>query len=70
VTIFERTSELTGNVNQMDLPVTVEELNEWQRSGDLIQRRFPNLTAAQREFVLNGSTPEEWDAMTYDEEDD
>ena len=69
MTIFERTSELTGKVNQMDLPITVEDIKAWQCSGDLIQRRFPNLDAAQREFLLTGSTPEEWDAMVYDDED-
>jgi hypothetical protein len=29
----------------------------------LIQDAFPDLTADQREFIMTGITPEEWDQM-------
>jgi hypothetical protein len=62
--IFEKRSGLTGKYNKMELPVTVAEVLEWQISlkPKLIQDQFPQLSADQREFLLTGSTPEEWDA--------
>lgn len=39
----------------------------WE-SGVLIQDAFPMLSADQREFLLTGITPDEWNAMFGDEE--
>ena len=33
-------------------------------NGALVQNAFPNLDADDREFIVSGITPEEWDA-TY-----
>ena len=58
-------SKMTGKVNYMDIPVATERLNAFfneERKG-LIQNIFPELNAAQREFLMTGSTPEEWDAV-------
>lgn len=59
---LKRRSILTGKMNAMDLPVTQIQLDEWIESGRLIQVALPMLTADQREFLLTGATPEEWDA--------
>ena len=56
-----------GELNQMDLPVTVEQLETHQRGG-LVQNIFPNLTTEQREFLITGLTPEKWDAIFGEEE--
>ena len=56
------TSRFTGKVNVMDLAVTDEQIRDWQ-NGTLIQRAMPNLTAAEREFLMTGSTPEEWEEI-------
>ena len=56
------TSRFTGKVNVMDLAVTDEQIRDWQ-NGTLIQRAMPNLTAAEREFLMTGATPEEWEEM-------
>lgn len=53
-----RMNLLTGKENVMDLPVTMEQINDWQ-SGTLIQFAMPELTAEQREFLITGMTPEE-----------
>lgn len=55
-----RKSPFTGTVRTLDIPVTQEQLNEWQ-SGVLIQDAMPNLTAGEREFIKTGITDEEWD---------
>jgi len=53
----------------MNLPVTQEEMNDWNACATmLIQNAFPNLTDDQREFILTGSTKEEWDNAFGEEE--
>jgi len=56
-----RTSRLTGNTSVMDLPITREQLAAWI-DGELIQNAMPHLDADQREFVMTGITPDEWQA--------
>jgi Na+-transporting NADH:ubiquinone oxidoreductase subunit NqrF len=62
VITIRRQSPLTGEINVMELDVTYEQLLEWRRGG-LIQRVMPNLTADQREFLVTGTYPGEWDPM-------
>ena len=57
-----RQSRLTGRINTMELPVTMEQLAAYARGGILIQDAFPNLTPDQREFIMTGITADEWDA--------
>ena len=57
-----RTSRLTGKTSVMDLPITREQLAAWV-DGELIQNAMPHLNADQREFVMTGITPAEWNAM-------
>jgi hypothetical protein len=42
---------------------------EWQRGG-LIQNVFNMLNADEREFIKTGITPQEWDEMFSDGEED
>ena len=56
-----RTSRLTGNTSVMDLPITQAQLDAWV-DGELIQNAMPHLNADQREFVITGITPAEWQA--------
>jgi uncharacterized protein (DUF779 family) len=57
--IVRRRSPLTGEVNDLDLPITAEQYLRW-KNGELIQFVFPNLTADQREFLITGVFPGEW----------
>lgn len=66
--IVNRTSQATGKQHTMDIDVTPEQMQAWL-DGELIQRAMPNLTPAEREFILTGTTQEEWDEM-FKEEDD
>jgi hypothetical protein len=43
-------------------------LQAWQ-DGMLAQDAMPNLSANEREFVMTGITPYEWDNMFEEEED-
>lgn len=66
-------SEFTGKENTMDIDVTQEQLDKcWSQSptGTMhIQDALPHLTADEREFLMTGATPEEWDAAFGSEED-
>jgi len=63
-----RQSAWSGKVRTLDIPVTYDQLYEWER-GTLIQNAMPNLTADQREFLMTGITAEEWDEMFERNED-
>lgn len=60
MTVFTKGS---ANQRSMVLPVRQGEVEYWQRSGELIQNVFPQLDDDQREFLITGILPEEWDAM-------
>ena len=55
-----RTSRLTGKTSVMDLNLTQAELDAWV-DGMLIQDAMPQLSAEEREFLMTGITPAEWD---------
>ena len=56
-----KTSPFSGNTNVMEIDVTQEQIALWQ-SGTLIQNAMPNLSADEREFIMTGITPAEWDS--------
>jgi hypothetical protein len=59
-----RTSQLTGVTHTMDLDVTKDQLDRFEirkETGEYVQNIFSNLSAPEREFILTGITPEEWD---------
>ena len=68
--IITRTSTITGVTHSIDLPVTEEQIMEYNR-GTLLQNAFPNLSAGDREFIKSGVTDSEWkDIFGTDEEED
>ena len=66
ITITRR-SPLSGRTNSLNLDLSEGALQAWQ-DGMLIQDAMPNLSADEREFVMTGITPYEWDNMFEDEE--
>ena len=54
-----KTSMFSGVEHQMDLPITAVQLRRWEEGG-LIQDVFPDLTRAQREFIMSGIIESEW----------
>jgi hypothetical protein len=55
-----RKSLMSGQVNTLELDVTPEQMERLERRQGLVQDIFPNLPAGEREFLLTGTTPEEW----------
>jgi hypothetical protein len=57
--IIQINSMITGKVNEMDLPITMQQLEAWLIRKGLIQNIMPNLTPMQREFLITGMSEEE-----------
>lgn len=53
---------ITGVVNTLDLPVTKEQLKLYA-DGALVQDAFPHLDADQREFIITGTMPGDFDKL-------
>ena len=60
--IVSKVSSFTGKTNQMELDITQEQIKRFLE-GEKVQDVFPNLNAGQREVLLNGTTPEEWNEV-------
>ena len=73
VLTITRRSVLSGKNNTMDLPVTEQQLLDWLGTPDcpgrLIQDVMPHLSVQQREFLISGCLPEEWETICSDSED-
>lgn len=75
-----RKSQFSGKEATMELPLTQEELDaglarSWSANPGVgtehMQNIFPQLNADQREFLMTGCTPEEWNEMfPADDEDE
>lgn len=52
-------SMLTGISHTLELDITDEQIKRWQ-DGALIQDVMPQLSSDEREFLISGSTAEEW----------
>lgn len=57
-----RRSKMTGKIRTREIPITNEQLASW-KSGTLIQIAMPELSPDDREFLMTGITPEEWDEL-------
>lgn len=59
-----RTSELTGVRRRYRIEISMAEyqqgMADWQ-DGEDIATAFPQLNANQRQWLMDGTTPDEWD---------
>lgn len=60
--LITRKSMFTGKVHTLDVPCTEEQLRAWQ-NGVHIQNAMPNVSPEMREFLMTGTTPEEWNRI-------
>lgn len=58
--LITKRSPFTGKENTMDIPVTQDQLDRYNNGSKSIQNAMPRLTPDQREFIMTGITPEEW----------
>ena len=55
-------SPRTGRYNTRDVPVTLAQMAAWQ-GGRPAQDVFGHLSSEDREFLISGYTPEDWQAL-------
>ena len=67
--LITKRSMISGKTNTKDLPVTQQQLDQWQQ-GAVIQEAMPHLSPDNREFILTGITSEEWDTAFAEDEDE
>lgn len=51
--------------NSREIDVSQSQLDRW-KAGELIQNVMPHLSADDREFLMTGLTPEDWEEMFPD----
>ena len=58
--LIAKTSSLTSRTHEMEIDVSDKQIALWME-GALIQDVMPNLSPDEREFLMTGITPAEWD---------
>lgn len=64
--LITRISQISNTHNSMELDITYEQLdrvNNRHLSKELIQDIVPNLSKEEREFLITGITPKEWNEL-------
>lgn len=46
----------------MEINITKTQLKNW-KNGELAQNAFPNISADEREFIMTGLTPSDWEKI-------
>lgn len=60
--LIKKKSTLTGKIHEKEIDVTQEQLDQWI-GGKCIQFVMPHLSLDDREFLISGTTPEEWNKI-------
>ena len=64
--LITKTSILSCKTRTKEINVNQSQIDKWV-AGMLIQDAMPNVSVDEREFIMTGSTPEEWD-LYFNEE--
>ncbi len=56
-------SPLDGSMNSMEFEANADDYADWREGRKLIQNALPYLTPDEREFLMTGITPEQWNSM-------
>lgn len=64
--IIAMCSTITGIAHFAELAITKEQVDTFSK-GTKVQHAFPNLNIDEREFILSGIVPEEWNATFKDD---
>ena len=64
--LITKTSILSGKTRTKEINVNQSQIDKWV-AGMFIQDAMPDVSVDEREFIMTGSTPEEWD-LYFNEE--
>ena len=68
--IIERQSIVSGKTYQMELAINQQQLNDFLDGKlGLAQEAFPHLSIDEREFIISGIHPTEWEQLFGKEEE-
>jgi hypothetical protein len=56
-------SRISGKISSMDLDITSEQFSRIESGIELIQNIVPHLSSEEREFLITGITPQEWNKL-------
>lgn len=69
---ISKVSVLSNQLNTMDIPITEQQWRDWNNADQCtrphIQYAFPYLSNDEREFLLSGITPLEWEQHFGDDD--
>ena len=65
--LVSKISTFSGKTNTLDLNISAEDLLRYELGQGHVQDIFPHLTPGEREFLITGVTPQEWDEMFGEE---
>ena len=65
--LVTRKSPFSGEINKMEISITFKQLSDWKNGAGNIQDIMPEITADEREFIMTGITPEEWNSAFGEE---
>jgi hypothetical protein len=63
-----RVSPVTGKRNTMTLNCRRGRLIAWVNGEGFVQELLPELDAAEREFLISGCTPDDWEVLEWGKE--
>jgi hypothetical protein len=61
--LVTKQSRISGKISSMDLDITSEQLDRVNLGIELIQNIVPHLSSEEREFLITGITPDEWNEL-------
>jgi hypothetical protein len=61
--LVTKESRISGKISSMDLDITSDQLDRINLKIELIQNIVPHLSSEQREFLITGITPDEWNEL-------
>lgn len=64
---LSKVSLFTNRLNTVIIEMEIEDFYKWQK-GALIQEVLPYLSPSEREFLMTGSTDDEWDEIFKERE--
>jgi len=61
--LITKTSRISGTFSTMELDITSEQFARIESGIELIQNIVPHLSSDEREFLITGITPDEWNKL-------
>jgi hypothetical protein len=69
--IIIKKSIISGKMSEMEIDVTLEQLIDFDNGKlGLIQEAFPHLSVQEREFIISGIHPTEWEQLFGNENEE